>query len=128
MRISVRVLIPAIIVISVLCLALLFLEVQTKVIRRARDNFLFDNWNHYLPCEELPTEIEVREVVEAHQQLIQEIERVNPGLVGVEINASVCAGKADIVIWYASHQNRLAIEKILDSDTFHGVPYRLQNR
>jgi hypothetical protein len=69
-----------------------------------------------------------REVVTAHQETIRQIEQVNPGLVGVEIDASTCPGKADLLIWYASHQNRQAIEAIIAGETFYGVPYRLQNR
>ena len=53
---------------------------------------------------------------------------MNPGLVGVDVDASACPGKADLLIWYASHQDRLAIEKILAADTFFGIPFRLQNR
>jgi hypothetical protein len=34
----------------------------------------------------------------------------------------------DLSIWYASHQNRLVIEKIIAGETFYGIAYRLQNR
>lgn len=56
-----------------------------------------------------------------------QIEQVNPGLVGVEIDHP-CPSHADIVFWYASHQDRLAIEEFIGGDTFFGIPYRLQNR
>jgi len=111
----------------ILCLGAFILEAQTKIIRRAIDDTVYDSRNHYLPCEKLPTETEVRKVVEEHKEIIQQIEQVNPGWVGVEIDTS-CPGKADLVIWYASHQNRLAIEKIIAGETFYGVPYRLQNQ
>jgi hypothetical protein len=39
-----------------------------------------------------------------------------------------CPGKADIVIWYASHAQRLVIEGILGADRFFGIPYRLRNQ
>jgi Holliday junction resolvasome RuvABC endonuclease subunit len=104
------------------------IEVQTKIVRRAYDNFVLDNRNHYLPCEKLPTEAEVSRVMEQHQDTIRAIEQVNPGFVGVDIDASACPGRADLVIWYASHQDRLAIGGIIGGDTFFGIPYRLQNR
>jgi hypothetical protein len=104
------------------------IEVQTKIIRRAYDNFVLDNKNHYLPCEKLPTEAEVRKIVEQHQVTIRAIEQVNPGFVGVDIDTWTCSGRGDLVIWYASHQDRLALERIIGSDTFFGIPYRLQNR
>jgi hypothetical protein len=112
----------------VVCLGTIAIESQTKTIRRAYDNFFFDNWNHYLPCEKLPTEAEVRAIFQQHQDIVQAIEQVNPGLVGVDVDSSACSGRADLLIWYASHQNRLAIETIIGGDTFFGIPYRLQNR
>jgi hypothetical protein len=116
-----------IIVIVTLCLGALFVEGQTKIIRRALDELIYDSRNHYLPCDKLPTEAEVNRVVQKHQNRIEAIERVNPGLVGVEIEPS-CIGKADLLIWYAPHANRLEIEKIIGGDTFFGIPYRLNNQ
>ncbi|KAF0110340.1 MAG: hypothetical protein FD147_1725 [Chloroflexi bacterium] len=117
-----------ILVIVTLCLVGLFVESQTKLIQRTYDNFILDNRGHYLPCDKLPNETEVLEIVQRYQDIVQAIERVNPGHVGVEIDTSICPGKADLIIWYASHQNRLAIEAIIGDITFFGVPYRLQNR
>jgi hypothetical protein len=115
-------------VILIACLGMIAIESQIKIVRRIYDNFVLDNKNHYLPCEELPTESDVSRIVEQHQDKIQAIEQVNPGFVGVEIDTFTCPGQADLMIWYASHQDRLAIEEIIGSDTFFGVPYRLQNR
>lgn len=113
---------------AAVCLGAIAIELQTKIIMRSYDNFVLDNRNHYLPCEKLPTEAQVRAVVQQHQDIVQAIEQVNPGLVGVDVDSLTCPGKADLVIWYASHQSRLAIETIIDGGTFFGVPYRLQNR
>ncbi len=60
--------------------------------------------------------------------LVRAIEAVNPGRVGVDVDASTCPGRADLLIWYASHADRLAIERLIGSDTFFGIPYRLENR
>lgn len=103
-------------------------EVQFKPLQRAYDYYVLDNRNHYLSCNELPTESEVKSMLEQHQDVIQEIEQVAPENVGVEVDSSTCAGKADLLIWYGSHQQRIAIEKIIAGDTFFGIPYRLQNR
>jgi len=112
----------------VVCLAAIAIESQTKIIRLTYDNFVLDNKNHYLPCEKLPTEANLRETVQQHQDTVQAIEQVNPGAVGIEIDTSICPGRADLVIWYASHQDREAIDSIIGSASFFGVPYRLQNR
>jgi len=114
--------------IGIACIGVLVLESQTKFIRRAYDNFILDNENHYLPCEKLPTETEVNRVLREHQEIIRAIEQVNPGLVGVEIDSVTCPGKADLIIWYASHQDRIEIKRIIGEDTFFGVPYRMENR
>jgi hypothetical protein len=104
------------------------LEAQTKFLRQAFDEMILDNRNHYLSCEQLPSETEVRQVMDAHEAEIQRIEQVHPGFVGVEMDAFTCRGKADIIFWYGTHQDRLLIEDIVASNTFYGVPYRMQNR
>src|SRR3972149_5932826 len=116
-----------IVVIVILCLGALIVEARTKIVRRALDDLIYVNRNHYLPCEKLSAETEVRKIVQEHQDVVQLIEQVNPGLVGVEIDSSICPGRADLLIWYATHENRLEIEKIIGDDTLFGVPYRLNN-
>jgi len=112
----------------VFCLAAVILVLlRTKLILRLYDNLVLDSKNHYLSCEELPSLAEVEKVVKDHQDVIQKIKQINPGYTGIEIH-EVCAVKADIVIWYTSHQDRVEIERIIRSKTFFGIPYRLHNR
>ena len=125
---SVKVGVIIVLAIVIACLGTLVIEAQTKIIRRAYDNFVLDNENHYLPCEKLPTETEVNKILQEDQDVIRVIEQVNPGLVGVDIDTMTCPGKADLIIWYASHQDRVEIKRIIGEDTFFGVPYRMQNR
>ncbi|MFZ6028983.1 MAG: hypothetical protein ACOYYS_14815 [Chloroflexota bacterium] len=103
-------------------------ERQTRWAHRLYDDIVLDNKNHYLPCEALPAADVVLETVAAHQETVTRIEQVNPGNVGIEVDTTTCPGKADLLIWYASHSDRQAIEHILSEDTFFGIPYRLQNR
>jgi hypothetical protein len=117
-----------IIAIVVACGCIFVIEAQTKIVRRAYDNFILDNENHYLPCEKLPKETEVSKVIQEHQDMIRAIEQVNPGLVGVDMDIMTCSGKADLIIWYAIHQDRVEIKRLIGEDTFFGVPYRMQNR
>ena len=84
--------------------------------------------NHYLPCEQLPPVSEVERIGQEHQDAIRQIEAVNPGLVDVEVNPCGAGQNADITFWYASHKDRIAIEQIIGSDKFFGVPYNLNNR
>ncbi len=123
-----KLLIGLLVLAALICLGAIAIESQTRIIRRLYDNLVLDNKNHYLSCEEFPTEEEVLSVLQQHQGVVQAIEAVNPGSVGIDVDTSSCPGKADLLIWYASHQNRLEIEKLVDGDTFFGIPYRLQNR
>ncbi|HZM22292.1 MAG TPA: hypothetical protein VFC02_11130 [Anaerolineales bacterium] len=112
----------------ILCVGIWILDAQTKFFRKIYDELILDNRNHYLPCDQLPSESEVRRVMEAHQDVIENIEQINPGFVGVEVDKSTCAGRADIIFWYGTHQDRLKIESIISDDTFYGIPYRLRNQ
>ena len=111
-----------------ICVAATLVESQFKVIRGAYNHFILDNRGHYLACQDLPAKIEVERIVERHGDVVQQIQKVAPGFVGVEIDSTACQGKADLLIWYGTHQQRVAIEKIIGADTFFGIPYRLQNR
>ena len=110
------------------CAVVIVVETRFKVIRRGYDQFILDNRNHYLSCNDLPAKAEVEAVMDQHADVIQQIQQVAPGFVGIEIDSLTCEGKADLLIWYGTHQQRIAIEKIIDDDTFFGIPYRLQNR
>lgn len=111
-----------------LLLAAVVAESQTKFIRRFYDNVVMDNRNHYLSCDRLPTITKVTDVVEKHKDTIEQIEQIHPGQIGLEVDSFSCPGKADIIIWYASHEDRIKIEQIINDETFFGIPYRLQNR
>lgn len=117
----------AVVVLVVACVSILFIEAQTKIMRRWIDDVIYDNRNHYLPCEQLPSVSEVENILDEYHDVVQQIEAVNPGFVGIEVN-TCGTGNAEITFWYGSHQDRLVIEQIIGGDTFIGVPYNLQNR
>jgi len=128
MKISARFVLAALLLTLILGAGIWIMEAQTKFLRRTYDEIVLDNRNHYLSCAQLPTEVEVRHVMEEHQQTIKRINQINSGFVGMEIDSSTCPGKADILFWYGTHQDRLRIEEIIAGETFYGIPYRLQNR
>jgi hypothetical protein len=111
-----------------MCAVATILEARFKVVQRGYDNFVLDNRNHYLPCNDLPSKSDVEKVVEQHEDVVQQIQQVAPGFVGLEIDTSICKGKADLLIWYGTHQQRIAIQKVIGGESFFGIPYRLQNR
>ena len=98
------------------------------------DNWLMDSKHHHVPCEQLPSEAEIRRVMQAHQDVLQQIEALDPygmglesGAIGVDI-VPCAPGHASLTFWYLSHRQRVAIERLIGSDTFFGVPYNLENR
>jgi hypothetical protein len=120
-------LVTAVFLVLLVCAGILFIETKTKVVRQLVDNMIYDNRNHFLPCERLPSVSEVEKVVREHQEVIHRIEAVNSGFVGIEVNP--CGtGNADITFWYGTHKDRVAIERIIGGDTFFGIPYNLRNR
>jgi len=112
-----------------ICLGfLLFFEFKNHPLMHWLDNLLYDNYNHYLKCEELPLIEDIEAVVSLHQDILAQIEQINPGLVGWEVEET-CPGRGDILFWYASHANRNTIEGIIGSeDNFFGIPIRLRNQ
>jgi hypothetical protein len=116
----------ALALLAVCCVAVVFLA-RGHVLGGLYNDLVLDNRDHFLPCDRLPASAEVSRVLEEHQDTVEAIEEVHPGFVWVEVDDSTCPGRADIVIYYPSHQDRLAIEKIIGGNTFFGVPYRLRN-
>jgi len=108
-------------------IVLVVVESQTRFLRRLYVDAVLDGRHHFLSCDQLPTEAEVREIVNRHQPVIERIERVNPGRIYVIIDTLCCPGKADLLIMYPSHADRAEIEKIINAPTFFGVPHRLRN-
>ncbi len=97
-------------------------EAETHIFKKWISSVVYDNRVYYLRCEELPRVSEVEQIVEEQQEVIQEIENINPGFINVYIDFS-CPGRGSLVIEYPSHEDRLRIEEIL-GDTFFGVPYK----
>jgi hypothetical protein len=81
-----------------------------------------------IPCEQLPTETEVRERLEANRETVDKIEAVHPGHVEVVVWPGRCAEKAGIRIYHATQEDREQIEVLIDGDELFGVPYEFVNR
>ena len=79
-----------------------------------------------LPCEELPDIEEVRNAIEDHQDIIEEIENTSPGNVWISINER-CDGKGELFIYYDTIDTKNKILELIGDDTFFGIPYRMFN-
>ena len=90
-------------------------------------NVILRNREHHVPCERLPSRDAAEAVLRQHRDAVNRIqETAPPGAVSVEVGEP-CPGKADIVIYHPSVDVRKKIERIIDADTFFGIPYRLIN-
>lgn len=140
-----------VVIFSLLALIAIFmLAFNSTATRRIIDDKLFDNYNHYLSCERLPSIKEVEEVVNTHKEEINKMVReassnfhntpvtpkwsghsvIDPNLSYVSFNwgeVQTCQGKADILITYPNHNTRKIIEMYLKNNTFYGIPIRMLN-
>jgi len=92
------------------------------------DNLLYDNYNHYLKCEDLPSINEVNSIIQAHRNILDGIDQLAPGIVGWQVEEP-CAGKGNILFWYGSHDQRNQIEEMIGSEIdFFGIPIRMRNQ
>lgn len=128
-------------------------EWQTHYGARLYDELILGEKNHYLSCDELPTVQKVDKAVKEHADVVNKIVKVvgerNRGPIvtpqwkdSMVVDGSqpyitfawgelypVCegSGKGDIVMYFSSDIDKMLIERILKSDTFFGIPYRLRN-
>lgn len=112
----------SILVILIIIGVLILVELNTHFIKRFISDVVYDNRIQDLSCEELPTLADVEQVMEEHQDVIQQIENINPGFIRVYIDTS-CPGKGSLIIEYPSHSDRLRIEALI-GDTFFGIPWK----
>lgn len=115
-------------IIILLIVAAVIVEKQTHILQRVIDAKLYGSYFHYLPCDELPTNAEVRQVLQEHADVAQAIRDVNPGNVGIMIG-SPCWDGADLTIWYNDRADRQEIEAFLSEDLlFFGIPVNLDGQ
>jgi len=115
-------------VIILLIVAAVIVEKRTLILRRLIDARLYGSYFHYLPCDALPTDAEVRQALRDHADVAQAIRDVNPGNVGIMIGAP-CWDKADLTIWYNDRDDRQEIETFLSEDLlFFGIPVDLDGQ
>ena len=109
-------------------LVLAVVESKTYYGRDALMEAVYGSKPHRVPCDQWPTSNEVQEVIDHHQEVVRQIESINPGFTVLRINTLSCQGRADIQIQYATARDREAIKLILgDGKYFFGVPYQMQN-
>ena len=116
-----------IIILALVLVILVLLESSTHFVHRIIDDVLYDNYHHYLQCEDLPEITAVENAVTEHQETIREIESLAEGQVTVNVDASSCPGRGSIVIFFPSHTVREQIEDILGGRSFYGIPVTLIN-
>ena len=115
-------------IIILLIVAAVIVEKQTLILRRVVDARLYGSYFHYMSCEDLPSDAEVRQALGDHADIAEAIRDVNPGKVGIMIG-SPCWDKADLTIWYNDRADREEIETFLSEDLlFFGIPVNLDGQ
>lgn len=115
-------------IIILLIVAAVIAEKRTHILQHAIDAWLYGSYDHYLPCAALPTDPEVRQVLEDHPDAAQAIRDVNPGHVKILVG-SACVFKADLVIWYGDRDDFQEIIALLSEDRlFFGIPVQIDYR
>ncbi len=110
---------------SILVLALVLLF-AARVPQRLVDDLIYDNYHHYLPCEQLLTTAEIERALAEHAAIVDQIRAVGTDT-DIQMDDEVrCPGTdhADLIIYYPSHSQRQQIEQILGGKTFFGLPVR----
>lgn len=111
--------------VSIVVLLVVMQEFKFHLFGHLTDNFLLDNYNHYLPCDQLPTKEHVQSVLGNNPELVQRILSEGGEIgSGEDLN---CEGTTDIIIFYGGHSQRVQIEKILGGKKFLGIPVRFRN-
>lgn len=112
----------------VLMLLSIFINLKYHASSRVIDSLIYDNKKHYLTCEELPSRVRVDQILYSHQEVISQVKQIESNI-AIEIGDgdNQCETTADIVIYFSGHEQRKQIEKIIDTETFFGIPYRLIN-
>jgi len=119
----------AVLAFALVCIgAFLAIELIDHPIRHWVDDLVYDNYNHYLACEDLPALDEVYAAVQAHTDILEQIDHLAPGIVGWQVDES-CPGKGDLLFWYGSHDQRNQVEALIGSgESFFGIPIRMRNQ
>lgn len=114
---------------GMMCLGVfLVYEFMEHPFRHWLDDLVYDNYNHYLACEDLPAIDEVNAAVQAHPDILEQIDQLAPGIVGWQVEEP-CPGKGDLLFWYGGHDQRNQVEEIIGSgESFFGIPIRMRNQ
>lgn len=87
-------------------------------------------WGARFPCTEFPSSIEVNEILSQYSDTVERIEAMDGGdgtIFFDEYELEECPGKSSVTIYHASVRQCHEIKKIIQGDTFFGIPYSLAN-
>ena len=98
-------------------------EARTHFIAKWVSDVVYDNRAPHWRCEDLPSLADVEKTVAAHQDVIEQIEAIDPDYIDIEIDSSSCPGKGSLTIEYPSHADRTQIEALI-GETFFGIPWK----
>lgn len=118
-----------------ICLTIVFVvfsflvRTNWNIGRKILDNYLMDNKIEYLSCQEMPTREAIQTALDVHQNEVNEIKNISPDIEVIigDYTEKDCGNHSKIVIYYGSHETRVKIEELINSQTFYGIPFDLVN-
>jgi hypothetical protein len=105
-----------------------FISLRLVPVQRLIEDKLYDSVPSFSSCERLPSASMVRKELEKHAELVAAIRQVAPDEVVIEPDTQRCGDdRAEILISYGSHDQRIRIQALLAKEGFGDVPVSLRN-
>lgn len=104
------------------------ISLRLAPVQRLIEDKLYDSVPSFSACERLPSASMVRKELEKHAELVAAIRQVAPDEVVIEPDTQRCGDdRAEILISYGSHDQRIRIQALLAKRGFGNVPVSLRN-
>lgn len=101
---------------------------RLQPVQRLIQDKLYDNVPSFAACDRLPSVSGAQRALDGHADLVAVIRRVAPDEVTIEPSTQRCGDdRAEILITYGSHDQRIRIQALLAKGWFGDVPVSLRN-
>lgn len=101
---------------------------RLEPVQRLTQDKLYDNVPSFVACDRLPSVSATQRALDEHADLVAAIRQVAPDEVMIGLDTQRCGGdRAEILITYGSHEQRIRIQALLAKAGFGDVPVSLRN-
>ncbi|MGH3888638.1 MAG: hypothetical protein ACRDSZ_19100 [Pseudonocardiaceae bacterium] len=104
------------------------IALRLEPVQRLIQDKLYDNVPSFSACDRLPSASAVQSALDGHADLVTAIRQVAPDEVTIEPDTQRCGDdRAEILITYGTHDQRIRIQALLAEGGFSDVPVSLRN-